>query len=40
LIEALAKDPQWGRPIASRVYARARTGYHPITTRGLDKLAL
>jgi aminopeptidase N len=40
LIEALAKDGQWGRPIASRVYAKARAGYHPITTRDLDKLGL
>ncbi|MBA3834646.1 MAG: leukotriene A4 hydrolase C-terminal domain-containing protein, partial [Sphingomonas sp.] len=40
LIEALAKDRQWGRPIAVRVYAKARPGYHPITTRGLDELGL
>lgn len=40
LIEALAKDQQWGRPIASRVYSKARAGYHPITTRDLDKLGL
>ena len=40
LIEALAKDSQWGRPIAARIYARARAGYHPITTRDLDKLGL
>ena len=40
LIEALAKDQQWGRPIAARVYARRVPGYHPITTRDLDKLGL
>ncbi len=40
LIEALAKDAQWGRPIAARVYAKARPLYHPITTRDLDKLGL
>ncbi|QIK80008.1 M1 family metallopeptidase [Sphingomonas piscis] len=40
LIEALAKDASWGRPIAARIYAAARAGYHPITTRDLDKLAL
>jgi len=40
LIEALAKDQQWGRPIAARIYAKARAGYHPITTRDLDKLGL
>ncbi|HET7817594.1 MAG TPA: M1 family metallopeptidase [Sphingomicrobium sp.] len=40
LIEALAKDEQWGRPIAARVYPRARPSYHPITRRDLDKLGL
>jgi hypothetical protein len=40
LIEALAKDNSWGKPIAARIYAEARPGYHPITTRDLDKLAL
>jgi aminopeptidase N len=40
LIEALAKDQQWGRPIAVRIYRVARVGYHPITTRGLDELGL
>ncbi|HEX4762480.1 MAG TPA: leukotriene A4 hydrolase C-terminal domain-containing protein, partial [Sphingomicrobium sp.] len=40
LIRTLAKDGQWGRPIALRVYARARPLYHPIVTRDLDKLGL
>jgi len=40
LIEALAEDKEWGRPIAARVYAKARASYHPITTRDLDKLGL
>lgn len=40
LITALAEDAQWGRPIAVRVYAKARPGYHPVTTRDLDKLGL
>ena len=40
LIEALAKDPSWGRPIAKRIYARARPLYHPLVTRDLDKLKL
>ena len=40
LIEALAKDRQWGRPIATRVYAKARPLYHPIVTRDLDELEL
>ncbi|HEX6071796.1 MAG TPA: M1 family metallopeptidase [Sphingomicrobium sp.] len=40
LIKALAKDGQWGRPIAARVYAEARPLYHPLVTRELDKLGL
>nr|WP_294846838.1 M1 family metallopeptidase [uncultured Sphingomonas sp.] len=40
LIEALAADPEWGLPIARRVYAKARPLYHPVTTRDLDKLNL
>jgi leukotriene-A4 hydrolase len=40
LIEALAEDRQWGRPIAVRVYRVARPSYHPITQRDLDKLNL
>ena len=40
LITALAEDKTWGRPIAARIYARARPLYHPVTTRDLDKLEL
>jgi aminopeptidase N len=40
LIQALAEDEAWGRAIAARVYPAARAGYHPITTRDLDKLDL
>jgi aminopeptidase N len=40
LIEALAEDKRWGRPIATRVYVKARPLYHPITVRDLDKLGL
>ena len=40
LIEALAEDKQWGRPIAVRIYGRARPSYHPVTTKDLDKLGL
>ena len=40
LITSLAEDKEWGRPIAVRVYAKARPGYHPVTTRDLDKLGL
>ena len=40
LINALAKDTAWGRPIASRVYAAGRRGYHPMVTSELDLLKL
>ena len=40
LIETLAEDRQWGRPIAVRIYREARRSYHPITQRDLDKLNL
>jgi aminopeptidase N len=40
LIETLAEDRQWGRPIAVRIYKVARASYHPITQRDLDKLNL
>jgi leukotriene-A4 hydrolase len=40
LFKALAKDQQWGKPIATRVYAKARALYHPLVTRDLDKLGL
>ena len=40
LITSLAEDRNWGRPIAERVYARARPLYHPVTVRDLDKLGL
>ena len=40
LIQALARDQEWGRPIAARIYAKARPLYHPLVTRDLDKLKL
>ena len=40
LIKALAADTSWGRPIAARIYARARPLYHPMVTRELDELKL
>jgi aminopeptidase N len=40
LITSLAEDTEWGRPIAVRVYAKARAGYHPVVIRDLDKLGL
>jgi aminopeptidase N len=40
LIESLAEDKQWGRPIAARIYAKARPLYHSVTSHGLDELNL
>ena len=40
LIQALAADQAWGRPIAARIYAKSRPLYHPLVTRDLDKLGL
>ena len=40
LIQALAEDQQWGRPIAARIYPRARPLYHPLVTRELNELSL
>ena len=40
LFTALAKDKQWGLPIAKRIYPSARPLYHPLVTRDLDKLGL
>jgi leukotriene-A4 hydrolase len=40
LIQALAKDSSWGRPIAARIYPRVRPLYHPMVTRELDELKL
>ena len=40
LIKALAADSAWGRPIAARIYPRARSLYHPMITRELDELKL
>jgi aminopeptidase N len=40
LIESLAEDKSWGRPIAVRLYRQARPLYHSIVTRRLDTLGL
>ena len=40
LFQALAKDGQWGLPIAKRIYPEARPIYHPLVARALDKLGL
>jgi aminopeptidase N len=38
LFETLAGEGEWGRPIATRVYARARGGYHSVTTDRVDRI--
>jgi aminopeptidase N len=38
LFEALVAEGTWGRPIATRIYARTRPGYHSVTTATVDKL--
>ncbi|HEX8307861.1 MAG TPA: M1 family metallopeptidase [Allosphingosinicella sp.] len=37
LFETLSKQGEWGRPIAARIYARARPSYHSVTTGTVDK---
>ncbi|WP_309629605.1 M1 family metallopeptidase [Brevundimonas sp.] len=36
LYTSLWGQGDWGRPIATRVYAQARPGYHPVTTGSVD----
>ncbi len=38
LFQALIDQGDWGRPIATRIYARARPGYHPVTTGSVDRI--
>ncbi|HEY0446321.1 MAG TPA: M1 family metallopeptidase [Allosphingosinicella sp.] len=37
LFKSLVAEGEWGRPIATRVYARARPSYHAVTTGTVDK---
>ncbi|NJC41217.1 aminopeptidase N [Brevundimonas alba] len=36
LFTSLWAEGDWGRPIARRIYAQARPGYHPVTTNSVD----
>jgi leukotriene-A4 hydrolase len=36
LFTSLWAEGDWGRPIATRLYAQARPGYHPVTTNSVD----
>ncbi|HEV7661862.1 MAG TPA: M1 family metallopeptidase [Allosphingosinicella sp.] len=38
LFQALIEQGDWGRPIAERLYARARAGYHNVTAAAVDRL--
>jgi aminopeptidase N len=38
LFELLVREGDWGRPIAARIYARTRPGYHSVTQAGIDRL--
>jgi aminopeptidase N len=38
LFKALVDQGEWGRPIARRLYAQARPGYHAVTTNAVDPL--
>ena len=38
LYQALMRQGDWGRPIAERIYARARPSYHSVTTGPIDRI--
>ena len=38
LFQALVGQGDWGRPIATRIYARARPSYHSVTQAGVDRV--
>lgn len=38
LFAALLEQGAWGRPIATRIYAKARPGYHAVTAGSVDAL--
>jgi aminopeptidase N len=38
LFEVLMKQGDWGPPIARRIYADTRAGYHSVTQAGVDKV--
>ena len=37
LFETLMGEGEWGRPIAARIYAKARPTYHSVTTGTVDR---
>jgi leukotriene-A4 hydrolase len=38
LYAALMEQGDWGQPLARRIYARARPGYHPVTSGSVDAI--
>ena len=38
LYSGLMKQGDWGRPIAQRLFAKARSGYHPATASGVERI--
>jgi leukotriene-A4 hydrolase len=38
LFAALMQQGEWGQPLARRIYAAARPGYHPVTTGSVDAI--
>jgi leukotriene-A4 hydrolase len=38
LFQTLWAQGEWGRPIAQRIYARTRAGYHAVTAGSVDRL--
>ncbi|MEA3029143.1 MAG: leukotriene-A4 hydrolase [Sphingomonadales bacterium] len=38
LFDTLLHQGEWGRPIAERIYARVRPGYHSVTRAGVDRM--
>ncbi len=40
LFETLMEQGEWGQPIAKRIYAETRSGYHSVTTGTVDETVL
>ena len=40
LFQTLMNEGDWGRPIARRIYAKTRDGYHAVTRGGVDRVVL
>ena len=38
LFQVLWDQGEWGRPIATRIYAKTRPGYHAVTRSGVDRV--